>query len=252
MKKPPNKASRFALAKGIKIALPTLILAICVTVLWQKIVAMDISAIKSALIAVDLKSCAIAALATWLSLRAVGQYDAIWHQILRTGIASHVAVRAGTTSVAIAQTLGFGAITASLARLRSLPQLSLWQVTQLSAAISLTFMACWALYALVAAWWLGATTQIWIILIALTSIIMLGTVAFGRRKFKGALTTTRLFQLLGWTGFDMLCAAAALYVLLPAGAETPFTMLFAAYIIALGAGLLSSSPGGAAHLTLPY
>ncbi|PRY78720.1 phosphatidylglycerol lysyltransferase [Yoonia maritima] len=253
MNQSSNKASRFAVTRGIKIALPILIFAVCVTLLWQKIVAMDISAIKNALVAVELKSCSIAALATWLSLRAVGQYDAIWHQTLRTGIAPHVAARAGMTAVAIAQTLGFGAITASLVRLRSLPQMSLWKVTQLSAAVSLTFMACWALYALVAVWWLGATMKlspIWVILIALTSIIMLGAVAFGRDRFKGALTTTRLFQLMGWTGFDMLCASAALYVLLPAGTETQFTMLFAAYIIALGAGLLSSSPGGAGAFDL--
>jgi len=246
-------APRFVIAKGLKFAVPIFVLGACGAILWNKIAAMDIVAITNALAGMSLEACGIAAIATWLSLRAVGQYDAIWHQILRTGIAPHAAARAGTISVAIAQTLGFGAITASLARLRALPQLTLWQVTQLSAAVSLTFMTCWALFALISAWWLGAKTglsPIWIAVIAFTSVGMIAAVIWGRDRFVGRLTTTRLLQLMGWTCVDMVCAAIALYALLPAGVDVSLTTLIAAYIIALGAGLLSNSPGGAGAFDL--
>ncbi|MDO6590738.1 hypothetical protein DS901_05225 [Loktanella sp. D2R18] len=42
----------------------------------------------------------------------------------------------------------------------------------------------------------------------------------------------------------MICAATALYLVLPPGVDIGFTAVLAAYVLALGAGLLANAPGG--------
>ncbi|WP_181820776.1 MULTISPECIES: hypothetical protein [Rhodobacterales] len=102
---------------------------------------MDGGAILDAFARISLGSYIAAAWATWLSLKAVGQYDAIWHRILGTGVPPHRAARSGTC--AIAQVIGFGALSAGVVRRRMLPHLSLAQVTAISTAVPLSFLFCW-------------------------------------------------------------------------------------------------------------
>ena len=49
----------------------------------------------------------------------------------------------------------------------------------------------------------------------------------------------------GWAALDVSAAFAALFLLLPSGAEPPLLALFPAFLFALGAGLYSGTPGGA-------
>jgi phosphatidylglycerol lysyltransferase len=219
----------------------------CGFLLWGKLATMDGAAILDALATITLGSYAIAACATWLSLRAVGQYDAIWHRILNTGIPPHRATRSGTCAIAIAQVVGFGALSAGVVRRRMLPHLSLTQITAISTAVPLSFLICWAGYAVIAGWWLGhdtGFTGLWAVAASLIATIAITLFVRHRPHILQRFGMSRLFKLMGWTGADMICAAAALYFVLPAGVDIGFTTVLAAYILALGAGLLANSPGG--------
>ncbi|MFQ1701268.1 phosphatidylglycerol lysyltransferase domain-containing protein [Loktanella agnita] len=231
----------------VQFGLPIGALVLFGGLLWRELAAMDLAAIGVALGQVSTASWIIAACATWFSFLALGRYDAIWHEVLRTGVSQPAARRAGIRAVAIAQMVGFGAVTASLVRWRCLPTLSLWQATRLSAAVTLTFTACWFPFALIALWWVGADALPVSLSLPWLTTLLLGTVvllALGWRRFVPQMQATHLARLMVWTGIDMSCAALALYVLLPAGTNVPFDIIIAAYVIALGLGLISNSPGG--------
>lgn len=235
------------------VLLPLGFFAICAAVMWPKVIEMDFATIWVALSQVGVDAWCISAIATWLSLRAVGRYDAIWHDILRSDVPAHHAARAGVRAIAISQTLGFGAVTGSLIRWRCLPQLTFVQVSQISAAVSVTFMACWGIYAVGAACWLGtriAFSPMYIAVIVLVSFSMLIVAVSRGGRFVPQMKTVQLWRLFGFTGIDILFAATALYVVLPPGISVEFTTVLAAYVIALGAGLMTNTPGGAGAFDL--
>ncbi|WP_341365988.1 phosphatidylglycerol lysyltransferase domain-containing protein [Yoonia sp. BS5-3] len=237
----------------LRIGLPLLILLICGGLLWQRVTAMDIGAIGQAIGQVTPLQWALAGVATWGSFHAIGRYDALWHRVLQTGIASFPARRAGIQAIAIAQTLGFGAITGSLVRWRALPSLSLWQTAHLTLAVTVTFTSCWAAYAIGAIWWLGIDPDkagISPFMILIIFMVFGSIVAISYQKFTPALSGRDIGTLAGLTAVDMACAALALYILLPAGTGLPFSTVAAAYVIALGIGLISNTPCGAGSFDL--
>lgn len=237
----------------LRFGVPTIILIICCSLLWQQIALMDMPAIGATILQVSLTQWGLAALATWCSFQAIGRYDAVWHRILDTGVPPDPARRAGIRAIAIAQTLGFGAITGSLVRWRCLPPLSLWQATQLSFSVTLTFTLCWAAYAIGALWWMAAGFEVLQLsvptVLCVLAVLMIAVLA-GRRRFAPTLSKHDIGRLVGLTGIDMLCAALALYILLPDTVALPFTSILAAYVIALGVGLISNTPGGAGAFDL--
>lgn len=246
-------SSRQSPQKLCRFVLPLVILVICCGLLWQRVAVMDMTAIGAAILQVSTGQWALAIIATWCSFQAIGRYDAIWHKLLQTGVSPAPARRAGIKAIAIAQTLGFGAITGSLVRWRCLPALSLWQATQLSFAVTMTFTLCWAAYAIGALWWLGSSfeaLQVSLpIAISVLAVLFLIVLA-GRRRFFPALSTEDIRALIGLTGVDLVCAAFAFYVLLPETTALPFASILAAYIVALGVGLVSNTPGGAGAFDL--
>ena len=238
---------------AFKIGLPVLVLFVLGGLLWQRVATMDITAITSAVAQVSLLQWFFATCATWCSFQAIGRYDAVWHRILQTGIAPDPARRAGMRAIAAAQTLGFGAITASLVRWRSLPSLSLWQATQLSLAVTVTFSLCWAAFAIGALWWLidgGSAISIPppVALIFLVAIVFFAP--YLRGKYASQLGIGDIGKLLGLTALDLIFAGLALYILLPHGTPLGFADITAAYIIALGLGLIANTPGGAGAFDL--
>ena len=230
--------------------IPVCVVLVCAVLLWDRIATMDLDRVATTIRDVTAAQWALAALASWGSFQAIGRYDATWHRILATGVPARQARRSGMLAIAIAQTLGFGAASGSLVRWRALPQLSLWQATRISFAVTLTFTAFWALYALIAVWWLGfgQILQFPALVLLLAAIVVLGDMA--RRRWAPGLARPDALTLLGWTAVDMGLAALALYLLLPAGTGLPFVTLAAAYVMALGAGLISNAPGGAGAFEL--
>ncbi len=243
----PFAASHRITLKGIfQLLMPVVAFTVFGGLLWRELATMDLQAITAAIGQVSAVSWIGAAIATWISFQAIGRYDAIWHDILQTGVARSTARHAGIRAIAIAQTVGFGAVTASLVRWRGLPTLNLWQATRLSLAVTLAFTACWVPFALAALWWIGPTASFDISPLLLIAVVGLGVPLgfLARQRFVPQLSAGHLGRLMFWTGTDIVFAAIALFLLLPAGTALPFDMICAAYVVALGLGLLSNSPGG--------
>lgn len=248
---PPLRA---ALSKG----LPPLALVLFGWLLWRKVDGLDPVEIRQAVSAVPLSGWIGAAIATAGSFAALGHYDAVLHRVMGTRVGGRAARWTGMQAIAVSQFLGFGVLTGALVRWRRLPQLSLWQATRLSAMVALSFLASWAMVTVVAVLIAGAPLALHpalrigagialsgvCILLALRQVLSLGWLS----RFRGADAGRLLF----WTAVDTGCAALALACLLPADLLPPIPVIFAAYLLALGAGLLSNAPGGvgAFELTL--
>ena len=196
---------------------------------------------------------ALSALATFASFCAVGQYDAGVHRMMHTGVAPVDARRAGMRAIALGQTLGFGSLTGALVRWRCLPTLGLWRTTQISVLVSLSFLAAWAVVAAVMVALTGLPlpgtmmqTVTGATVTGATVLLGLAVVAtfFMLRKTGARTGLGDLGAMLLWCLIDTACAALALYVLLPAGVAPAPALFFTAYLLALGAGLLSNAPGG--------
>ena len=149
-------------------------------------------------------------------------------------------------AIALSQTLGFGALTSALVRWRCLPALPLGVIARLSAAVSLSFLASLAVIAAVVVPFSGLMPQTSALVLAgacaIVAMIALARIAHRADWISVPMGRGALLALLVATAADTAFAAAALWVLWPDAVS--FQLLFAAYLIALGAGLVSNAPGG--------
>ncbi len=183
--------------------------------------------------------------ATWLSLMAVGQYDAVLHRALKTGISPHIARRTGLIAISIAQTAGFGTLVSALVRWRCLPDWSLWQAARFSLRVSLSFLLLWSFLAAVAValWTEAPEAAVWA---AAGGLIAFGLVAGApplRRLVYQLIPRGALGPLLAAALVDTVFAAVALACLLPGGFTIGLS-LYPIYLLALGAALATGAPGG--------
>lgn len=242
-------AKRQAIALGLVVLFAGL--------LHKKLAALDTEAILTALGAVSLGQWALAGLATLGSFLALAQYDALIHRALATRVAPERARRAGWTAIAISQTVGFGLVSGALVRWRMLPGLSLVEASKLAATVAATFLAGWAVLSagalIVLPQAVPALAPAQVQGLALAALGGLGALALaglwapGLRLGRVVLRLPSLpvmARILWLTMLDTAFAAAALWVLLPAGDAMPFTTLFPAFLLALGAGFVSGTPGG--------
>jgi phosphatidylglycerol lysyltransferase len=232
---------------GQKIALSLLALGVFGWLLQDRIKALELTRALDTLVAIAPFQWIGALAAAVVSFWAVGRYDGVVHQHLGTGVPLPEARRAGITAIAISQTLGAGVVTGALVRWRMLRGTSLWQATRLSFAVTLSFLAGWAVVtgAVLTAFATGP------MLLAGQAALTVGIVAFGiglwqphrLRRFQvpNAMTQARL---IGLTLVDTLAACLALYLLLPPDLTLPLATLFPAFLIALGLGLASGTPAG--------
>ena len=225
--------------------------------LGDRIAAIDLQAVGASLMRITPPQWIAATAATFVSFRALGQYDAVIHRFLGTGIGGAEAGRAGMTAIAISQVLGFGLVTGALVRWRMLPGLSLWQATRLTATVTGFFLAGSAFVAALAVLALpegsGPLSAHWAKAVAAGLLVaMAGGAAvavagprlrvFGRSL--GLPPLPALARLLSLTAVDTVAAALALWALLPAGVAVAPGMVVAAYLVALGAALVLATPGG--------
>ena len=214
------------------------------------IAALDMAAILSAFGAVTAAQWAGAGLATALSFYALAQYDAVIHRALGTQIPPRAAGIAGAAAIALSQTLGFGLISGALARWRLLPRLSLLTASKITATVAASFLIGWglvtgpALLFLPSAWAHAATAGL---ALTLAGGAILTLAAIRPRLKLGPITlpdSRFLLSITALAALDTLAACAALWCLLPAEAGVSFAALFPAFLLALGAGMTSGSPGG--------
>lgn len=238
--------------------LPLAALALFGTLLANNMQSLSGPAVWQALSSIAIWQWGAAATFTALSFRAVGTYDVLVHKLLDTGVPARAARRSGIVAIALAQTLGFGAITGAVARWRCLAQLGPHTgsrlgsrvgpatLARLSVVVSVSFLvALAALGALVIP--LSGVMPLqssWLVvsLVAVVGLFTLARLAFRQRWIPAPLTLP-VFSSLFWATFlDTSFAAAALWVLWPDAIS--FHLVFAAYLIALAAGLVSNCPGG--------
>lgn len=237
------------------------LLAALALALRERLAALDMAAILDAFARVSAGQWALAGLATALSFAALAQYDVLMHRWLGSGVAPRRARRAGWTAIALSQTLGLGLVTGSVVRWRMLPEGGLAQASRVTAAAAATFLAAWAvlsahvvLFAPVALPGLPLLAVQGLALAALALGGALGLAALVMPELRLGRWRLRLpplavlGRILALAALDTGLAAAALWVLLPpeAGPETglSFLQLFPAFLLALGAGFVSGTPGG--------
>lgn len=204
--------------------------------------------VGSALASVTTGTWIMALAATAVSFAAVGQYDALFHGWLRTGVPPARAAVSGAASIALAQALGCGLATGTLARWRALPEVSLQDAWRVTSYVSFSFMAALGLLIAVA----GALSPIdqpglrVFVGLATAVTILAGVLSIvSPTVFVLRLPSIRLMiRLFGLAAIDTGFAAVTLWVLLPIDLQPDPLSFFVVFLLALAAGLLSGSPGG--------
>ena len=190
-----------------------------------------------------------ALMATAVSFMAVGRYDAVIHRQIGTGIDAGQARRAGFAATAISQTIGMGMVIGPLVRWRMLPQIGLATATRLSFIVILGFLGGWAVVASAVVLILPAPVPFLSGIAVLTlcvagiagSLCLFGGGRFGPLRVPPLATMLRILLL---TAVDIGAAALAFVILMPEAAQLAPASLLPAFLIALGVGLVSGTPGG--------
>ncbi|MGH1426003.1 MAG: phosphatidylglycerol lysyltransferase domain-containing protein [Pseudooceanicola sp.] len=237
--------------RAIRIAAPIGFGVICLVLLGNRLEGVDAATVLGTMRNVTAAQWGMAILATAASFWAVGRYDAVVHRHLGTGVQRREALHSGAASIAIAQVLGMGVVTGALARWRMLPGLSAIDAARVSAVVAMSFLAGWAVVTALAdialplnALPAGVAPLMLILAVGLvvTALLRPRISVFGRAI---QLPTLRaMVSILALTALDTLFAAFALYILMPAGLTLGFDMILPAYLLALGAALLTGTPGG--------
>lgn len=266
MKNKPFSRAR-ALANTSTVAFPlgrlaarqALPLAVIVTIVWlgwDRLASLDTEAIAAALGTMSPGQWLTGLVFTCLSFWAVGRYDAVVHRLSATDVEARAAVETGAAAIAVAQTIGMGTLTGALVRWRLLPELGLAGAMRLSVIVSLSFLAGWAVLAAFALIsvplplpiprhlvWLGAGAVL--LLGAGFALLSVLRPRFLPRGLARKLPTLRaMTTVLGLAALDTMAAGTVLWILLPDTPGLGAPQVLAAYLLALGAGLVLTTPGG--------
>lgn len=256
----PRRAALFRSAASrriLKTGLPLVVGVACIMLLSARLEDLDFHAVANVVRTTSVGQWIAAAAATALSFWAIGTYDVVVHRHLRTGVPADVARVTGAGSIAIAQVLGLGIVTGSLARWRMLSGTKGGMAAAITGVVSASFLGAWALATVLLALVLpGVTLPLGMTLAVLAGAIAVFAIAFWTpevrvRSFAVRLPSLRaLSSIMVLTLIDIAAAAAALHVLMPAGLEIRYEVLLPIFAIALGCGLFSSTPGGAGPFEL--
>ncbi|WP_299041657.1 phosphatidylglycerol lysyltransferase domain-containing protein [uncultured Tateyamaria sp.] len=242
--------ARWVTRMTVRFGVPLAILGVCVVFLGRQVPSDVVENLPQQLAGISALQWGLAALLTAGSFFAVAQYDVQAHRTLGTGVSDTHARISGAVGIAIGQTVGFGLFTGALARWRMVPDLSVGKALKLSALVSLTFVVAWGCATgfvaalLPAPPWTTTLSVVAFVLLPACGFVLFWwpTVRIGRHRLP--LPSLRVAgAILFWASLDMILAAAALWVLLPAG-TLPFGTLLPLFMVALGCGLMSNTPGG--------
>lgn len=237
-------------ARAVQLAVSVSIGAVCLWVLHGRLSAGFWHDVAVELRGLDAGAVMLAIGCTCISFFALGRYDTVAHRHLGSDIPTAQACGAGTAAIALAQTLGLGVLTGALARWRMLPDITMALALRLSVFVCLSFMVALlvitaavslALPAPPALFWpsilIIATLPVAVIALFFHPVVTLG-------RFTIRLPSLRAFgSILIWTAIDVLAACTALYLLIP-GSDVGFAVLLPLFLVALGAALISGTPGG--------
>ncbi len=226
-----------------------------VALIAGKAAELDLASVLTAVAAIGPLQWLAACLGAAASFWAVGRMEVLVHRLMGTGTAPHVARITGVAAVATAQITGFGLLTGTLARWRLLPGISLWKAAQITGMISLCFML--ALGVLAAMMVLATGPDIAFARplagAACLALALLVAASLWRPRWLMRLPLPPLraqLQLLVLALLDTGAAALTLYVLIPEAQLPPLALFYTVFLLALGAGLLGTTPGGAGPFEL--
>ncbi|WP_299686462.1 phosphatidylglycerol lysyltransferase domain-containing protein [uncultured Tateyamaria sp.] len=236
--------------RAARAIVPAAILLFCGWVLSQKLSVELLLSLPERLGDIAPWQWLCAAVLTTLSLYSVGRYDVLAHRFLRTGLPERNARWTGSIAIAVGQALGFGLFTGALARWRMMPALGPVKAFRLSVFVSISFIIAWVVVTSVVSLVLPAPTWAkWVAALG-CACAYIGMIALffcpelRIRSLRLRLPGWRLSGgILFWAFVDTLAAAGALYVMLPAG-TVGFATFYPVFLIAMGAALLSNTPGG--------
>lgn len=231
--------------------IPIAIGAVCCFALYNQLQHIDFSQLWAAVMAVKPWQWLLALSATTISFWAIARYDVVAHRHFRTGVSDRRATITGATAIAVGQTTGAGAVVGAFIRWRMQPGLSLVNSAKITAFVTLSFLAAWAVITSVAVLLLPTAdvpAAIPCSVLAIASV-MLG-IAFLKPVLKRAgreielPTLPAIMALAGFCFLDVIAASVAFWALLPVGVDLTIAQLLPVYLIALGAAILSGTPGG--------
>lgn len=234
----------------IRTATPLVALVCCTWLLSDRISAVEIAGIPEVLRQIPPRAVLLSLAFTALSMWAIGRYDVVAHRHLDTGQSTRNARRAGVVAIALCQTLGFGLFTGALARWRMLPGLSGFDALRLSGFVATSFIASLCIIGAGSVVVLQGPDMLFLPALALLGavpLLALGLLVFPVIRIGGVQFTLPSLKavcaILCWTLADTVAACLALYVLLP-GTDLSFAAFFPVFLLALGAGLITGTPGG--------
>ncbi|MEM9580381.1 MAG: phosphatidylglycerol lysyltransferase domain-containing protein [Pseudomonadota bacterium] len=229
-----------------------IVLPLCALVLQPMFDALSWRAISQALTGIGGARWVAAVLATVMSFAAIGCYDVVVQRHLHTRQTTRDALLGGAAAIGLAQFLGFGLITGTIARWRALPSLSSKQAATVAGLVFISFLVAWL--GLFGASGLLLTHPLalpdYVFWACLSSCALFVAFTALRRHVTFGLRRLRLPSLLalramlGLAALDTCFAALALWFLLPGALDISYASLLPVYLAGLGLALMSNTPGG--------
>ena len=233
-----------------RLSLPFMIMGVSLWLLSGLVEMSLFTTLPTSIAALPFELCLLSMAFCALSLWAVARYDGLAHRHFNTEIPQQLARTSGFAAIAIAQTVGFGVFSGAAVRWRMLPHIGLARAMQLSIFVSITFICALAFLTALASLILPAPD--WTALPATLAFLGL-PIAAGLISFAPCCAAIRhhiqipslraIRAILGWSALDLMAAALALFILIPAP-ELTFAVFLPVFLLALGAAMISGAPGG--------
>lgn len=260
----PSRVTRFLTHPLMKLFLPILITLIAFYVLHDLSAHVNWDEVKQDIAASSWKVLAIAVLWTAFSFFSLSFYDIIAvRSVAKGSVPSYVAGLAGAGGYAISNFLGFSYITGTAVRYRVYASLGL-DLSRVAGVIATSWVAFWIGLILILGLLLTAHPKGLSTVLPLTEQTEMGIgvglllalaglfiwLSRGKRRlalgeFGFDLPNFKLTCLLTVAAVcDLMGAAMALYVLMPADLVSSLPYFFVVYVGAIALGILSHAPGG--------
>lgn len=224
------------------------VLALSGWYLAQRLQGFDLAEVRAALLALAPGRIALALGAVALAFVAVAGQERAVMAHLALPVGRWRGARAAAASAAVSQTLGFGPVLGALVRRRLLPELTLLQSFAVSAGITLGFFGGLGLFVLALWAFVPGMAHRGLSAAGLGLMLaLLGALALSRQPQIFGLRKPNLFILgrfLAWLSLDLAALATAFWAILPQHLAPALAEILPTFLLALGLGTASGSPGG--------
>lgn len=233
------------------------VLALAGIMLWRQVQALSLADVRLAWATTSPGAIAVALLGTAVSFACLAAFEVVATRRAVPGrVPVIVALQVGAVSHAIANTLGFHALSGGAMRLRGYRRFGLGvaDVARVVAVVAACVAVGVVTIAAIELLWLQvatrALTQAWMLAVVL-GLVGAGVAIVWRTRTARPGTSAAwplLMRDAGWVSLlgalEMAAAIGSLYVLLPAGAAPPLAAFVLVCVGAMLLGIVSHAPGG--------